>query len=100
MTSSTLEPTTIPSHIVAASAILRLASPFFYAIAFTPDSPGNFEHDLALWRTLRGYARALLEGGALELSLAEACALRETLRQCPPGRDVDFLRSLEFTERG
>ena len=53
MTSSTLEPTTIPSHIVAASAILRLASPFFYAIEFTPDSPGNFEHDLALWRTLR-----------------------------------------------
>jgi tRNA U34 5-methylaminomethyl-2-thiouridine-forming methyltransferase MnmC len=100
MTQSISEPYTIPQHITAASACLRLAQPYFYAIEFTPDSPANFARDLAIWRTLRTCARALLERGALELSLSEACALRETLRRCPPGRDVDFLRSLEFTERG
>lgn len=94
------EPVTIPTYILAASALLRLAQPLFYAIEFTPESPGNFKHDLALWRTLRGFARMLLERGALELSLPEACELRETLRHCPPGRDVDFLRQLQFDERG
>ena len=81
------EPVTIPTYILAASALLRLAQPLFYAIEFTPM---ELKHDLALWRTLRGFARMLLERGALELSLPEACELRGTLRHCQPGRDVDF----------
>jgi hypothetical protein len=95
-----IEPITIPPYIVAASALLRLAQPLFYAIEFGPDSPANFQRDVSLWRCLRGFSRALLERGALELSLAEACELREALRYCRPGENVDFLRSLEFSERG
>jgi hypothetical protein len=98
------EPVTIPDYIVAASAILRLAQGFFYAIEFAEEFPGQqplkFTEAIRIWRVLRRASRLLLERGALELSLAEACELREALKKCPPGRDVDFLRGLEFNERG
>jgi hypothetical protein len=94
------EPVTIPTYILAASALLRLAQPFFYAIEFNDAPIRHFTDAVAVWRTLRHSSRLILERGALELSLAEACELREALRRCPPGRDVDFLRDLQFNERG
>jgi hypothetical protein len=100
MTVSEIEAPTIPLYVQAASAALRLAQPFFYAIEFTDESPRNFARDISLWKSLRMASRLLLERGIVQLSLAEACELREALRHCPPGPDVDFLRSLEFRERG
>jgi len=88
-----------PQHIVASAALLRLAAIFFTNICLDREREKESLY-LGVWTALRQIAETLLARGALELHYNEAYMLRMALKQCPPGRDVDFLNSLTFNERG
>lgn len=85
-------------HVVAAGALVRLASPFFHKGHFGADDP-NRPINYGVWLTLRKMAENLLERRGLDLSEYEVDLLGQALRFCPKCDDVDFLNSLTFAKR-
>jgi hypothetical protein len=93
------DPYQMPEFVKAATVLLRLAQPFFYQIEFSEASPASERAMLENWRILRRISRLLLERGAMELTLAEACQLRASLACCPAGGDVAYLMDQTWSER-
>jgi len=99
MTGAQTDRVSVPKHVTASAVLLRLAHPFFHAGHFgadDPDRPLNY----GIWLSLRETAHKLLDRRALELNYNEAKLLDSALNLCPQGEDVQYLRSLQFTERG
>jgi hypothetical protein len=88
----------MPKHIEAASAVLRLAQPFFYRVVALEAAADDYREPLERWKTLRRIARMLLERGSMNLTMAEAYQLREVLQFCPSGGDVAFLYKQTWDE--
>jgi hypothetical protein len=99
MTSS--EPVAVPSYLQVVSVILRLAAGLFYVHKLHDETPTREqEEDFEAWLVLRRTARLLCERSAMQLTLAEAYALREALRRCPRDADFEFLYRQDWDERG
>lgn len=96
MTGSNTDPVSTPIHIQAASALLRLAAPFFYKMGPIDANVDQELTDFRIWRALRHASRLILERNGLILTPSEAADLCHALSFCPYSRDVVFLHELTF----
>ena len=92
-------PEQVPEHVQAASALLRLAKPFFERILILSRANLPNKETYSTWDALRTFARLLLNRGAMQLTHQEAEFLRDLLVKCEPGGDFDFLFFHPFNER-
>jgi hypothetical protein len=91
-----------PPYLHASSALLRLAGPFFVRVVKDSEATQRarvLHEEMATWATLRRVSELLLQRQNLELTLEEACHLREAILRCPFDPDRAYIENLEFTER-
>lgn len=91
-----------PPYLHASSALLRLAGPIFTRVVKDSEAlqcARVLHEELATWAALRRVSELLLQRQSLELTVEEACHLREAILCCPFGPDRAYIENLEFTER-
>ena len=96
MTATHLDRVQVSGVMVAAAALLRLASPLFKDAHFGAEDERLLKY--RDWLTLREMAVLLLRRDrGLWLTDQEQCELESALASCAPGPDVDFIRGLNFS---
>jgi hypothetical protein len=97
MTGANTDRVETPQYVLVASALLRLAGPFFVRIGETLHCGVSC---LVVWQDLRKFSAGALEHRGLRLGADERIYLNDLLDLCPESDDVDFIRGLTWAERG